>query len=149
MLAYIREDLKDLLACSRGEKKQDNRIRALIAALTKGVVPQTWLRYTVPVSVTAVEWMKDFNERIKQLSRFSESQNLREECVWLGGLFAPEAYITATRQLIAQNNGWSLEQLNMHVSVGDSSSGEKFSVSGKHFSNFYTNPKFRSQSHWC
>jgi dynein heavy chain 1 len=111
-LAYIREDLEDLLACSRGEKKQDNRMRALIAALTKGVVPQTWLRYTVPVSATAVEWMKDFGERVKQLAHFSSSENLREECVWLGGLFAPEAYITATRQLIAQNNGWSLEQVS-------------------------------------
>lgn len=119
------------MACSRGEKKQDNRIRALIAALTKGVVPQTWLRYTVPASVTAVEWVKDFNERVQQLSRFSQSENLREERVWLGGLFSPEAYVTATRQLIAQNNGWSLEQLNMHVTVDNNSVGEKFTVSGR------------------
>jgi dynein heavy chain 1 len=103
----------------------------LIAALTKGVVPQTWLRYTVPASVTAVEWVKDFNERVQQLSRFSQSENLREERVWLGGLFSPEAYVTATRQLIAQNNGWSLEQLNMHVTVDNNSVGEKFTVSGR------------------
>ncbi|KAI6221986.1 Dynein heavy chain, cytoplasmic [Aphelenchoides besseyi] len=131
LLSCIRLDLEDLLACGRGEQKQDNRIRALTAALNKGAVPSTWRRYTVPDSVTVVEWMKDFGERVKQLIRFSESGNLREETVWLGGLFSPEAYVTATRQLIAQNNGWSLEQLNMHVCVGDSSApAERFTITG-------------------
>ena len=35
--------------------------------------------------------------------------------VWLGGLFSPEAYITATRQFVAQVNSWSLEELYMQV----------------------------------
>lgn len=57
--------------------------------------------------------------------------------VWLGGMFFPEAYITATRQLIAQNNGWSLEQLHMHVvAVGESGGADqakgisKFTLTG-------------------
>jgi dynein heavy chain 1 len=37
--------------------------------------------------------------------------------VWLGGLFNPEAYITATRQCIAQANSWSLEELQLDVSI--------------------------------
>ena len=40
-------------------------------------------------------------------------QNLN---VWLGGLFIPEAYITATRQFVAQANNWSLEELYLDVS---------------------------------
>ena len=132
LLAYVREDLDDVLACGRGERKQSNRVRALVAALTKGEVPSTWRRYTVPASVTAVEWMKDFAERVRQLRRFSESANLRDEAVWLGGLFAPEAYVTATRQLIAQSNAWSLEQLNMHVCVGDGAApAERFTATGR------------------
>jgi hypothetical protein len=39
--------------------------------------------------------------------------------VWLGGLFTPEAYITATRQHVAQANAWSLEELHLHVAVHD------------------------------
>jgi len=35
--------------------------------------------------------------------------------VWLGGLFAPEAYITATRQCVAQANLWPLEELYLEV----------------------------------
>ena len=41
-------------------------------------------------------------------------QNLH---VWIGGLFIPEAYITASRQYVAQANSWSLEELHLDVSV--------------------------------
>ena len=39
--------------------------------------------------------------------------------VWLGGLFIPEAYVTATRQFVAQANNWSLEELHLDVQVHD------------------------------
>ena len=39
--------------------------------------------------------------------------------VWLGGLFNPEAYITATRQCVAQANSWSLEELELDVSISN------------------------------
>lgn len=35
--------------------------------------------------------------------------------LWLGGLFIPEACITATRQYVAQANSWSLEELSLQV----------------------------------
>lgn len=37
--------------------------------------------------------------------------------MWLGGLFTPEAYITASRQFVAQANNWSLEELYLDVVV--------------------------------
>jgi hypothetical protein len=40
-------------------------------------------------------------------------QNLH---VWLGGLFIAEAYVTATRQYVAQANDWSLEELQLEAS---------------------------------
>lgn len=39
--------------------------------------------------------------------------------MWLGGLLNPEAYITATRQCIAQANSWSLEELILDVTITD------------------------------
>ena len=33
----------------------------------------------------------------------------------MGGVLFPEAYLTATRQFVAQNNHWSLEELELHV----------------------------------
>jgi dynein heavy chain 1, cytosolic len=42
--------------------------------------------------------------------------------MWLGGLFTPEAYLTATRQCAAQSLQVSLEELVMHVDMLDQSS---------------------------
>lgn len=44
---------------------------------------------------------------------------LRRFRVWLGGLMNPEAYVTATRQCIAQANSWSLEELELDVTIAD------------------------------
>lgn len=41
--------------------------------------------------------------------------------MWLGGLFVPEAYITATRQYVAQTHNHSLEELSLRVRVTDGS----------------------------
>lgn len=37
--------------------------------------------------------------------------------MWLGGLLNPEAWITATRQCVAQANSWSLEELHLDVTI--------------------------------
>jgi dynein heavy chain 1 len=125
LLNEIRRDLKELLDICDGKHKQNNHTRELIAALVKSKqVPTSWKQYTTPKDVIAHEWMNDLKERVNQLDRLSRSDNLKAESVWLGGMFFPEAYITATRQFVAQTNGWSLEQLNMHVrSVGNSGKG--------------------------
>ncbi len=39
--------------------------------------------------------------------------------MWLGGLFTPEVYLTATRQCAAQSLHVSLEELIMHVQMLD------------------------------
>ena len=37
----------------------------------------------------------------------------------MGGLFIPEAFVTASRQYVAQANNWSLEELQLEVEVSD------------------------------
>jgi hypothetical protein len=68
-------------------------------------------------------WIVDFCERIKQMQCISKqfydqsSKSLKNCVVWLGGLFTPEAYITATRQFVAQANSWPLEKLYLKMNV--------------------------------
>lgn len=50
-------------------------------------------------------------------SLVSSSHNFQNIHVCLGSLFVPEAYITATRQYVAQANSWSLEELCLEVNV--------------------------------
>lgn len=122
LLTDVRRDLTEILTICKGEQKQSNHHRALITALSKSAIPASWVRYTLPnnTTLTIHDWMHDFIERVEQFKRLTVSDNLRSEEVWLGGMFFPEAYITATRQLIAQSNGWSLEQLHIQIlSVGE------------------------------
>lgn len=117
---------------------------------SSGILPRSWCRYTVPATMTVIQWVADFSERIKQLQQISQGaasggakelkvlpieppelicaraptpslffppripQNIH---VCLGSLFVPEAYITATRQYVAQANSWSLEELCLEVNV--------------------------------
>ena len=94
-----------------------------LCLLLTGIIPKSWRRYTVPPGLTVMQFVTDFSERVKQLQLFSKqveshgSKVLKSLQVWLGGLFTPEAYITATRQYVAQANNWSLEELFLDASV--------------------------------
>ncbi|XP_069594120.1 cytoplasmic dynein 1 heavy chain 1 isoform X2 [Ranitomeya imitator] len=123
LLQDVRQDLTDVVQVCEGKKKQTNYLRTLINDLVKGILPQSWSRFTVPAGMTVIQWVADFSDRIKQLQNISQAaatsgaKELKNIHVWLGGLFVPEAYITATRQYVAQANSWSLEELCLEVSV--------------------------------
>ncbi|PIC53068.1 hypothetical protein B9Z55_002921 [Caenorhabditis nigoni] len=130
LLKDIRRDLNEIAAVCRAEKKQNNETRALAASLQKGEVPNGWKIYSVPREVTVLDWMADLNTRLKQLMHIGAADNLKRETFWLGGTFSPEAYITATRQQVAQANTWSLEQLNLHIHIGRIDNTDVFRISG-------------------
>ena len=94
-----------------------------------------------------MQWMSDFVARLKQLDKLAtllgnegvQSLRVSEQLLislarrsataffqhvqmWLGGLFTPEAYLTATRQCAAQSLHVSLEELVMQVQMLDQSS---------------------------
>lgn len=52
--------------------------------------------------------------------RRAYEKSLQRVHVSLGLMFSAEAYITATRQYVAQANQWSLEQLTLQVTVANS-----------------------------
>ena len=128
LLRMVISDLADVTAICDGHKKQTNYHRQLLKDLAKGLIPKSWRRhYTVPATLVVQPWLVDFAERIKQLvaigKQFAENGGLsalKSYVVWLGGLFTPEAYITATRQFVAQSNSWSLEELVLDIKVFES-----------------------------
>ncbi|KAK2722142.1 hypothetical protein QYM36_002631, partial [Artemia franciscana] len=125
LLNSIRHDLQDVLAICKLEKKQTNYLRQLLSDLIKGIVPSSWKKYTAPKGVTVAQWMTDFNNRVRQLSSVIQAfstggaNELRMIRVWIGGLFNPEAWLTATRQCAAQANGWSLDDLALEVELDE------------------------------
>ncbi len=63
------------------------------------------------------EWIADFSRRLGQLSHIASLDNFSNVEIWLGGLFFPEAYITATRQAVAHRKKWSLETLRLQLDI--------------------------------
>ncbi|KAJ5078911.1 intein-containing cytoplasmic dynein 1 heavy chain 1 precursor [Anaeramoeba ignava] len=117
LLNKVREDLEKILLLCQGKQKHTNYLRGLIRDLTQATIPSSWRVYSVaniPVGI----WIVDFSKRIKQLQKIILSKNYCLDGIWLGGLFSPEAFITATRQSAAQSNMWSLETLKLEIEIG-------------------------------
>jgi len=126
MLNRITNDLKALKQVCVGELKQTNYLRALISSISKGVVPKSWNKYSIPETISVKMWFIDFVERLKQLAHIRSRNNFTTiGTVWLGGLFQPEAFITATRQAAARAHSWSLENLVLNVTVLDKDSAKE------------------------
>lgn len=123
LLCTVVADLQDVILICQGEKKQTNHHRSMLSELVKGIIPKGWRKYTVPTGCTVIQWVTDFSNRVKQLQKVSQlvsqagAKELQGFPVWLGGLLNPEAYITATRQCVAQANSWPLEELALDVSI--------------------------------
>jgi len=78
------------------------------------------------------EWIPDFARRLAQLDNLTEMDNVADVEVWLGGLFFPEAYITATRQAVAHRKKWSLETLHLRLDIERVNDPTAFIIDGMH-----------------
>ncbi len=83
------------------------------------VIPKRWRRYNI-ANINVSEWIDDFKKRIEQLLKLSGSKDFGRTGMWFGGLLFPEAFMTATRQSVAQENKWSLEELELKFEVDPS-----------------------------
>ena len=101
-----------------------------MSSLTKGTIPIDWRRYKVSKAMAASEWIVDLARRLTQLDAVAAVDNLSNVEVWLGGLFFPEAYITATRQAVAHRNRWSLETLHLRLDIEKVNDPGAFIVDG-------------------
>ncbi|KAJ8521794.1 hypothetical protein ONZ45_g1564 [Pleurotus djamor] len=130
LLDQVRKDLVDVTKVCQGDLKQTNHLRTLMSALTKGTIPDHWRRYKVNKTMTVAGWIADFSRRLAQLDQISGLDNLNNVEVWLGGLFFPEAYITATRQAVAHRKRWSLETLHLRLDIERVSDPEAYIIDG-------------------
>ena len=77
-------------------------------------------------------WIADFARRLAQLDHIASLDSLSNVEVWLGGLFYPEAYVTATRQAVAHRKKWSLETLHLRLDIERVNDPGSFVVDGMH-----------------
>jgi dynein heavy chain 1 len=120
LLQTIRRDFTTILEVCNGERKSTNNIKALAESLHADVVPKEWKKYTVPDTWPASEWLTDFQTRVEQMAALSTSAGHGRGGVQFGALISPEAYLIATQQATAQQNKWSLEELELKLEFAPS-----------------------------
>lgn len=79
------------------------------------------------------QWIPDLAARLAQLEKIAQRETFVGVEVWLGGLFFPEAYVTATRQAVAQRNSWSLETLYLNLDIDQADDNSAFVVEGSSY----------------
>ncbi|CAK0878751.1 unnamed protein product [Prorocentrum cordatum] len=117
LLKTVKADLEKLMGVCNATVKTTNDIKMLIQDLQTDAIPKGWRKYTV-ADITVTEWLLDFSLRLKQLQEARTCGSLQRFQLWLGGLFFPEAFLTASRQAVAQLLKVSLEELLLAVDVG-------------------------------
>jgi len=106
----VRSDMVMLIDLCKGDRKSTNILKELAHELHADLIPKRWRKYTV-ATVPVTLWVNDLVRRIQQLNALAGSTEYGKNGIWFGGLLFPEAYLTATRQAVAQENDWSLEEL--------------------------------------
>ena len=116
LLNKVRDDLNQLILMSKGESKSTNELRDIAKNIFNDSVPKVWQIYsTLELNVT--EWILDLKNRINQLNKITQAKDYGRSGLWLGGLIFPEAYLTATRQSVAQELKVSLDELMLSVEL--------------------------------
>ena len=123
----VTEDLKVISAFCNGHIKGNNIVRELMSSFSSGKVPSRWSSHYITGLVLIGAWINDLQSRCQYanihylpivLNTSGESSGSGYDCdYWLGGMFSPETFITATRQQCAQANGWSLEDLQLFLDI--------------------------------
>jgi len=115
VLKLVRKDLADTIEMCKGNLKPTNDIREVSKSLLMDNLPKNWKMWVTELSVTP--WIIDLVKRINQLSTLNNSKDFGKSNLWLGGLFYPEAFLTATRQYVAQCIKVPLDELILNVSL--------------------------------
>ena len=116
LLARVRTDLEDSIQMCKGNIKSTNELRLVVQNLFNDTVPKSWQLYpTLELNVT--EWVIDLANRINQLNKVTKEKDYGKTDLWLGGLIFPEAYLTATRQAVAQELKKPLDELVLSVEL--------------------------------
>lgn len=98
-----------------------SKVRALVSALVKDAVPASWNAGLVQADMGVAAWIDDLAKRLEHLTSVSKAASKTGPDAapfWLGGLFSPDAFVTASRQHVAGALSCSLDELGLSLVVG-------------------------------
>ncbi|CAK8695850.1 unnamed protein product [Clavelina lepadiformis] len=112
----LRRSLKELDLGLKGELTITSDMEELESAMFMDSVPESWTKRAYPSMFGLVAWFADLLLRIKELEAWTTDFQL-PNCVWLGGLFNPQSFLTAIMQSMARKNEWPLDKMCLQCDV--------------------------------
>ncbi len=79
-------------------------------------VPANWTKRAYPSLNGLTAWYIDLLLRIKDLESWVSDFNM-PSCIWLGGFFNPQSFLTAIMQSMARKNEWPLDKMCLQCDV--------------------------------
>lgn len=116
LFAEIRRSLRELWLGLRGELNMTPLMESLEESLVFHRVPQSWVALAYPSNMELSAWFSDLLMRQRELSAWSQNICV-PPCVWLGGLFNPQSFLTAIMQSMARKHRWPLDRMCLNVDV--------------------------------
>ena len=117
LLSVILKNNSEVRDLCEGKLLATNILKALAKDIHSDSIPKGWVTFTVHPTLQLSPYILDLKKRLEQFSRLMVTPNYQRSGVWFGGLLYPEAYMTATRQAVAQRFSWSLEELEPCVTI--------------------------------
>lgn len=116
LFAEIRRSLRELWLGLRGELNMTALMEHLEESLIVHRVPNTWTALAYPSNMELNAWFSDLLIRQRELSAWIQNM-CAPACVWLGGLFNPQSFLTAIMQSMARKHRWPLDRMCLNVDV--------------------------------
>ena len=115
LLKKLLGNLKDVDDMANGRIHPLQEIKNMGRTIHTSQVPKDWKKYTILSNIDVTNWVTDFNARLSQLNELKESENWQQYGFSLGHFFYPEAFFTASRQLVSQRLNTALDELELRV----------------------------------
>lgn len=119
LLQLVRSNLGEVKLMCEGKIQPLMELKTLALTIYAGSLPKTWKRFTFLETIEVTAWISDFKKRLEQFTKLTGTSDWQKKGVWMGGLLFPEAFLTATRQYVAQNTQSSLDELELKPELWD------------------------------
>ena len=117
LLSQVRANLTEVEAMAEGRLQPLQELKNLARALHAGEVPKEWARRYPALELNAALWLQDFRNRLEQLGTLARTDSWQRKGVTLGLMLFPEAFLTATRQFVAQATRRALDELELQITL--------------------------------
>ena len=147
LLAAIKKGLREVRLGLKGELTVTPGMEAIENALFFDTVPPGWGVIMGPSTKPLAGWYIDLLTRVQCLEAWTGDITALPASIWLGGLFNPQAFLTAIGQQTARKNEWPLDKVALTIDVTKKYNKDDFQSAPREGAYLYG--LYMAGARWC